>query len=320
MPLVARVRATITRTRPLLATVALLSFAPVPAHAWDSIGHMAVALIAWRHMTPEARAAAVRLLESAPADAGLASLRPSAGTAAGRDQALFALAATWPDIVRASTPAARHAYHHGSWHYTDQYWREVNGVPEPAAGPPADPQNVGERIQVFQHDLAIGNGTRSERGVELAWVMHLVGDIAQPLHNSSRITAAFPNGDAGGNRFRLGPNSESLHWYWDSILDRVIPREPGESAMAHAERVADRVEHDRAEPSLAARIEPGRVDLWEREGLALSEHVVYAPSLVPNQDPGATYQQTAFDTAETQVALAGYRLAEMLNRTLGGVR
>lgn len=302
---------------PLAAAIAAITIAPTRAVAWDGPTHMAIAMIAWDHMTPAARAAAVRLLLSAPADAELASLRPPTGTAAERDRALFALAATWPDIVRASRPAARHAYHHGSWHYVDQYWETAGGIPRPVTRFRSPRQNAGERITSLSRDLAIGSGTRAERGVALAWILHLVGDITQPLHNSSRVTPEDPRGDRGGNTVKLGPQGESLHWFWDRALTISIPSQPGEEPIAYATRLATLVQHDRPRTSLAGRITPGRVDIWEREGLELSQRDVYTPEIVPGQDPPAPYRARALSIAETQVALAGYRLAELLDRVLG---
>ena len=82
------------------AALAALLLVPAPARAWDDVGHMAVAIIAWRHLTPLARERAAALLRGAPSDAGLAQLRPNAGGPEDRDFALFVRAATWPDLVR----------------------------------------------------------------------------------------------------------------------------------------------------------------------------------------------------------------------------
>jgi len=74
------------RRRALSAGLLLAGLvAPAPARAWDDVGHMAVAAIAWRHMTPRARERAAALLRGAPPDAGLAQLRPDAGGPEERD-------------------------------------------------------------------------------------------------------------------------------------------------------------------------------------------------------------------------------------------
>ena len=67
------------------------------------------------------------------------------------------------------------------------------------------------------------NAADTTKAVALAWLLHLVGDIHQPLHCSSRVTPdeALPRGDAGGNTFRLDDN-RNLHGYWDRILGEAI--------------------------------------------------------------------------------------------------
>jgi len=48
-------------------------------------------------------------------------------------------------------------------------------------------------------------------------LIHLVGDIHQPLHAVSRYTKAHPGGDAGGNLFYIKYNNiHNLHALWDA--------------------------------------------------------------------------------------------------------
>ena len=56
----------------------------------------------------------------------------------------------------------------------------------------------------------------------LRLLIHYVGDIHQPLHTSSRYTSQYPDGDQGGNLFRLSTQSQeitNLHALWDSVLN-----------------------------------------------------------------------------------------------------
>jgi hypothetical protein len=60
--------------------------------------------------------------------------------------------------------------------------------------------------------------------VALCWIFHLVGDLHQPLHAASLYSPAFPDGDRHGTRFFVRPphgdEAVSLHYFWDSIVQR----------------------------------------------------------------------------------------------------
>ena len=299
-----------------LVTAALLA---LPASAvWDTAGHRTVAAIAWEHMTPRARARAVELLLHGPALANFAALRPAPpaqGSEAERDRALFLNAATWADLVR-NSDQAWHVYHHATWHYADFYWDVENGRPHeiPGAGP--DSVNAGERVLAFRALLADSTAPDTTRAVALAWLLHLVGDIHQPLHCSSRVTSedALPRGDLGGNTFVLDAG-HNLQAYWDEILDRLIASDPGEDSIAYATRMARRIERIHPRASLATPAASTDVVGWEREGLHLAQTVVYA-GVTRGEPPSATYQAQALTVAERRIALAGYRLAALLNDAL----
>lgn len=294
-------------------SLAILSAAmlALPASAlWDAAGHRTIAAIAWEHLTPRARARAVALLLHGPALASFASLRPADGTEAARDRALFLNAATWADLVRNRTQAW-HVYHHPTWHYADFYWDVENGQPHdlPRTGP--DSLNAVERIVALRATLVDSNAADTTRAVALAWLLHLVGDIHQPLHCSSRVTAddTLPHGDAGGNTFHLD-NDRNLHAYWDRVLDATVVPDPGEDSIAYAGRMARRIE--RAQP----RVTPSAdVSGWAREGLRIAQTVVYA-GVSRGSAPSATYQAEALQVSEGRIALAGYRLAALLNEAL----
>lgn len=307
------------RLRAPLAALAIivagvLAF-PALGLAWNPTGHRAVAEIAWEHMTPQARARAVELLMRGPPLAGLASLRPASGTDAERDRALFLNVATWADLVR-DREQPWYAYNRPTWHYADFYWDVVDGRPHdiPDTGP--DSINAGERIVALRAALADPTVPDTARAVDLAWLLHLVGDIHQPLHCSSRVTAQdpLPRGDMGGNAFHLDDNHR-LHGYWDDILDEGVAREPGEDSIAFATRLAHDIEHAHSLAALADPAASTDVAGWEHQGLHLAQTVVYA-GIVQGEAPSAAYRAEALETSEAQIALAGYRLAALLNEAL----
>ncbi|HEX2643844.1 MAG TPA: S1/P1 nuclease [Thermoanaerobaculia bacterium] len=296
----------------ILLAVAAVFFLSSPLPAWDAAGHQVIARIAWDNLTPAARQKAVALLRSAPPDADLANL-----SADGRE--LFLKASTWPDIVRDKAFPAREAkYHHGSWHYTNFFWEQ------PADGPPRDrpdlkpaAENAVERLGELDAALKDPGRSDAERAVDLAWLLHLAGDIHQPLHASARVTPEEPEGDRGGNLFLLAPkDDDNLHWYWDSILVRRHPRE-GMDEARYVEKWAERIERREPRERFAGRLEPGRYEEWAREGFATTKRMVYPRSLQRGVEPSWFYKRKAFRTARPALALAGYRLADLLNRRLG---
>jgi hypothetical protein len=277
-----------------------------------------VARIAWDHLTPQAQAAAVRLLMNAPARSGIPALAADA-SAADRGRELFVMAAVWPDIIRSRTYIGN-AYAHSDWHYVDFFWEQR--VP---GGPPIDHPEMkdGELLNQLPRlasTLADPAASDSARSVALAWVLHLVGDAHQPLHNSARITPQDPQGDRGGNLFLLGglyPRN-NLHGYWDGIVGFSEPWAAGDRDEAgyvgHVAAVLAR----RYPPAWArTRVLPGRFEQWSREGLVLSERTLYPAWLVRGQPAPARYQAVAWTAAQPRIALAGYRIAELLNRALG---
>ena len=215
------------------AALVALGLAARPAYAWDELGHRVVARIAWDHLTPRAQAAAVRLLMNAPASSGIPALASDAMEAE-RGRELFVMAAVWPDIIRSSSYVGNR-YAHSNWHYVNFFWEQrVPGGPpidRPDRGTDGELLNQLPRLAATLADPAAGDSARS---LALAWVLHLVGDAHQPLHNSARITPQDPQGDRGGNLFLLGglyPRS-NLHGYWDALVGFSEPWGVGDTSEA----------------------------------------------------------------------------------------
>jgi S1/P1 Nuclease len=299
----------------LLATLAGILILPRLADAWNATGHRTIAEIAWQNMTPTARARAVELLLHGPPLAGLATLRPTTGSDSARDRALFMNAATWPDLVR-DRDKPWHAYNHPTWHYADFYWDVRNGEPHEIAGTGPDSVNAGEKIVAFRRALADPAVPDTTKAVDLAWLLHLVADIHQPLHASSRVTAQepLPAGDKGGNTFRL-TDRDNLHWFWDSILDESIPRLADEDSIGYATRIADGIIRVHPLASMQPQADSLQVPTWEHESLVDAQHDAYQ-GVVRGEAPSAQYREQALRVSEARMALAGYRLAALLNAVL----
>ncbi|HEV7587415.1 MAG TPA: S1/P1 nuclease [Longimicrobium sp.] len=302
------------------AALVALGLGARPAYAWDELGHRVVARIAWDHLTPQARTAAVRLLMNAPANSGIPALASDA-TEAERGRELFVMAAVWPDIIRSSSYVGNR-YAHSNWHYVNFFWAQ-----QLPGGPPIDRPDKGTDGELLNQlprlaaTLAAPAAGDSARSLALAWILHLVGDAHQPLHNSARITPQDPQGDRGGNLFLLGgmyPRS-NLHGYWDAVTGFSAPWRTGDRTEADYVGYVSAGLARRYTPAWArGRLLPGRFEQWSREGLAVAERTIYPAWLVRGQPAPARYQPVAWTAAQPRLALAGYRIAELLNRTLGG--
>ena len=279
---------------------------------WNADGHMAISAIAWNHMTPAARARAVQLLRNGPPMAQFSALESDAGSPAEKDRQLFMAASTWADRVR-SANIPSHVYNRAVWHYTDYYWRETNGRIDPVPGLNPDPENALERLAVFEKQLG-AEPADTTRAIALAWILHLAGDVHQPLHLSSRVTAEEPGGDKGGNTFRLQGQPNNLHAFWDGALDLAEPN-AGAAQVAYADRLAALAEAAFPLASTPDAQLSATFDVWGRESLDLAQREVYA-GLQAGGAPTAEYSANAARVAERRAALAGYRLAVLLNRVL----
>lgn len=302
----------------LTVTIASVSF----ASAWDDTGHKLVAYIAWQQMSPTAREKAVKLLLSAPEDSDLSVfyLQDSRSPAA-KQRELFLIASTWADIVRDKKFKNRFAkYNHGNWHYLDTFWRDANGKVELVNDLKSDDENEVERLFTFDKMLRDNSVSDEDKAVALAWILHLVGDVHQPLHDSGRVTDLEPKGDQGGNLFLLSPKDATgedrlnLHWYWDSIIGRNIPRFYDACDSEYIPTIARDIMEKFPYSKFQNQMELGKFEKWQQEGFQIAATKLYPPTLMRFEQPSESYKKQAFQIAEERIALAGYRLGQMLDQ------
>jgi S1/P1 Nuclease len=298
---------------------ALLLLGARPAYAWDHSSHLLVARIAWEEMTPQARARAIQIFQGAALDT---RLRPGPGTLSEQRQInAFLRGATWPDDVRPDDPRSG-TYHNRDRHFTDLFW--VQNTDFGRIQTTSNPEEGSLLRDVAQLQAELVGADRERAAVALAWLEHLVGDIHQPLHASGRITRVDPRGDAGGTLFCLWSpppgercGSRNLHSFWDGSVTGRIPRIGNESDDAYLSRVALLVMQRHPRSEFANEIGPTDFRQWAQASVLIAQRRVYRSPLVRNQTPSNTYRLNAFRTAEPRIALAGYRLADLLNRALG---
>lgn len=153
------------------------------------------------------------------------------------------------------------------------------------------------------------------RSYDLVWMLHLVGDLHQPLHAVQRHTAQIPEGDRGGNSEKAIPATGEtlpLHSYWDRVFG-------GYASPFGA--VFDAKDHGGLasivpDATAAKVLDP---DAWAKESFELAKKFAYAPPISMGKDAvqlTRDYETAARDTLRNQAALAAARLANLLNDAL----
>jgi hypothetical protein len=304
----------------LIRTFSLFLFLAAPAMGWWCEGHEAVAIIAGKHMSPAAMAATTKLLKDYPA------LIPRACKDAVTDP--MAIASTWADDVKRSEKTS-------SWHYMDLPLGMKKGDPEEYCAPIGPSVNGGERpgcilsaLRSMVNILHSEKESAEEKATALRYLIHLVGDLHQPLHTTA-------NNDQGGNctpvQFFDEPKVANLHAVWDGM---ALNRHLKDTNEKFADFV-DRIDQQFA-PKRAGWIKNSpEFDKWAMEGHAIAQKIVYGDlepkPPVEKYDPkpecnvererfgalhitaGDRYEKEAAPVIEEQLAKAGYRLAEILN-------
>ena len=299
------------------------------AMAWNGTGHEAVAQVAWDQLTAAERRAAVAILQAHPRYEK--DLMPHLESGEDPGEHAFREAATWPDVVKTPTNPLERTEDHHNWHYVDYpYDRDGKDGPLPAEtwDGHSVPENLLQAMQKVTAELRDPAAAPARRAIDLCWVLHLVGDVHQPLHAVSLYSNLYPTGDQGGNLLRVHTDfnpAAALHGVWDGVEGRSF-----EPDAIH--KIAARVEHEHPRSELAPQLAEGDdVRAWARDSFAIAKADVYLngklagatrdqtdanPDAAPPLPVG--YERHAHDVADRQVALAGDRLADLLRPVLDG--
>ena len=212
---------------------------PDAAKAWDETGHRLSANVALRYLDFDTQRELLTLLQQHPRyQQDFVSQMPADLIDSPPERQLGWLlgqAAYWPDIARGFNDSEREKYSRPSWHYIDGAWLrdsanvqgnvyvnrppapELQGVAKSAIRSEREADNIVTALDYNTRVLADDNAEPAQRAVALCWVLHLMGDIHQPLHSGSLYSAElFATGDRGGNAIRVGESN--LHSVWDRAM------------------------------------------------------------------------------------------------------
>ncbi|MBT0670362.1 S1/P1 nuclease [Novosphingobium profundi] len=275
-----------------LCALAAFTFSASPALAWGAMGHRTVGAIAWANVKPTTRQAITRLLahqrEIDTPECAMKTIED---------------AAVWPDCIKGERWRWAFA---SSWHYHDQpVCGDFNLKDECRDGNCVTAQI--ERNEKLLADRKLAPVLRLQA---LAFVVHFVGDVHQPLHVGE-------NHDMGGNAVKADYGDapgRNLHSIWDGVLaERAITsaRPPLVRAYSAAEK---------------ARLATGSVEDWARESWEVSRDFLY-PAAFGGALPCAAKEpvrvvwsnaaiEQAIPIVDERIERAGLRLAHMLDAAL----
>ncbi|MGI9251866.1 MAG: S1/P1 nuclease [Pseudohongiellaceae bacterium] len=321
----------------VVSEILLLMVLSSGAVAWDAVAHRMSVAVAVEHIDADTRKKMLEILEAHPRyETDFLDEMPRYvryWNEAGRELWLLGQAAFWPDTARRSAGETRRC--NANWHYINSRQGNVyinNAVPRSGAGQgnpnipcQAKDENIEYIVSALEHNsrlLANSNLAMPERAVALCWVLHLIGDIHQPLHSGSLFSAGlFPDSDFGGNRIPVvlsgGGNSatRNLHQAWDRAL-----RQDGVSASLKAIRANGNLQFNAAATDWQQ---------WLAESEQLLTEVVYnediRQAIIRADKSGGKLEEIELDgdyvalmkqVAQQRLALAGLRMAAWLNNEL----
>ena len=316
-----------------LTLVAVVLFL-TPVRAWNGRGHRVVAFIAYQHLTAQAKTRVHALLQLNPQFENLlVDDVPLNATDERIKTTAFIEAATWPDFIRnaptysndgpnggntpPNTPAASQNIGYKDF-FRHKYWHFINIPFSDDNTKTVDPPSVNARSQIELLRAALGSPATSDdvKSYDLVWLIHLVGDVHQPLHAVARFTKNDSNGDAGGTGVTLTCPAtlsceDTLHQEWDHLL--------GDGTSFNGIK-SQATSIDVGPAPTGANITD--VGVWIQESVALAKsHVYKTTSGGPLGSPQATltpgYVNRAKADARLRVRLAGRRLAKLVNDAIG---
>ena len=325
----------------LIASMILL-VAASRSPAWNHAGHMTVAKLAWDQLTAQERVALYDLLKDHPHWDKF--FTPIAKPKEVSDADFhFALAATWPDWLRnfaknKDADAKKiYLFHKGPRHYINWPFilpRDAEMFKDKEPSIPDTKENIVKGIDTVMAELGDAKFSTKYRSVSLCWLLHLAGDIHQPLHNIGLLSKYSPTGDQGGNLFWVKENGvpTRLHGYWDDLLGR---QEQNASAYeAAVAKCAYLTREQFTREKFEKELKRLTVEEWSKDAFELAVEFAYGKGDLQGRilsfgkdtdaekakapELPAGYRDAALEVAHRQAALAGHRLADLLKKAAVG--
>ena len=273
-----------------------------PVLAWHDTGHRVTASIAFDRLTANERLEIYTILGRHPRfEEDFRSQMPAAvanGSETVRARWTFEQASIWPDIVRNGSDAVRARFNRSTWHYinlpvwmTEDDREKLDGrVDHNTSRTFQAPlrQNL-NAVQALRGNLEVWRdqaASDADKAVALCWILHIAGDLHQPLHTVALFSRPwFPEGDRGGNSIEVEwtPENSNLHAVWDALPTDIDDLTP-------TERTRQSIEED--------LVDDGAIDAWVEHHARLAE--TYRLSATAEEATGRTPVESPVATRRTR--------------------
>ena len=254
----------------IIIVVAILAYLPFNANAWGVLGHRVVGEVADHYINAKTRKAIQQILGSES----------------------IAMTANWADFIKSDT-----SYNYlSNWHYVNlpanlsktDVFSFLDNYPE---------ANIYSKINEMIEVLKNKSSTPDQKKLALRMVIHLVGDLHQPMHTARKE-------DLGGNRVFLTWFGEktNLHRVWDSDLVDFQGLSFTEYTKA--------INHVSKQEVLSLQSASLKDLVFESYGLC---NKIYATGIKNDDKLSYQYNFDWIETVNQQLLKGGVRLAGILN-------
>ena len=225
------------------------------------------------------------------------------------DADTFVESACWPDDIKAYGLETMN-----DWHFVNQPYN------------PDGLMNIveysnGDGLFALNQAIYTLNGSSVatapfETSFAMRYLIHIVGDIHQPLHVVEMWSNDFPQGDLGGNLFPIEFSTEivELHALWDSCLGH-FPSDPvrplNATAWGFLEAQAEALMQRFPRTSLTQPLSNQDMNDWVVANFQLA--VIYSYNITEHAQPSPHYLEVGWNIAQQQLVLAGYRLSDLIS-------
>jgi hypothetical protein len=281
------------------------------AAAWHGNGHYLVAHIAQTYLiqnNQEALNWALKLLEPYK-------------DMCGEDLYPFVESATWSDKIKDQN---WHIF--DNHHFISNFWFDKGAVPRNMDNNSyanivfAIADNV-NTLSSVKEDPYGSSKSLLGKSLSLRTMIHYFGDIHQPLHAEERVTPDRPNGDMGGNLFKIKHYNQSaidnLHFIWDEMFEDYstsIRSNLNKTQYAFIDSLSKSIQQEYPYDTLKAQISQNKTQkAWGLESFDIGHNFAYQ-NIEENKELPQSYQDEGRRICRQRVALAGYRLGMTLDQ------